>query len=179
MPVVSTALNWAGYVVASNFTNLQPVVEGVSASWTVPIVTNIGVNAFSSCWVGVGGEFDHTLIQVGTEQDFVDGFARYSAWYEMLPSTSVTINTVQISPDDQIQASVLLVNTTENVWTISISDLTNNESFQSNFTYNSQRLTAEWIVERPEINSVLANLADFGNVTFTGCQAMLSEKQAE
>jgi hypothetical protein len=86
VPVVSLAANWAGYVAASNLFFPQSTVTAVSASWTVPSVKNVGVDAYSSVWVGVGGQFESSLIQVGTEQDFVNGAPTYLAWYEMLPS---------------------------------------------------------------------------------------------
>ena len=81
VPVVSSARNWAGYVVASDLQNPQSAVVGVSGSWTVPAVTDIGIDAFSAIWIGIGGQFDRTLIQAGTEQDFVGGQAQYSVWY--------------------------------------------------------------------------------------------------
>lgn len=176
IPLVSIARNWAGYEVATNFLTPKSAVQSVSASWIVPSVANTGSDTFSSVWVGVGGQFDHTLIQVGTEQDFTGGSASYYAWYEMLPSTSVTIQSIQVSPGDQIEASVSLVNSNSSTWSISIEDVTSNGKFQSDFTYNSQQLTGEWIVERPEVNNALVPLADFGSVTFTNCQATLSGK---
>ena len=176
IPDVSIARNWAGYEVATSFLSPKSAVQGVSGSWTVPSVTNIGIDAYSSVWVGIGGQFDHTLIQVGTEQDFTDGSAKYYAWYEMLPSNEVPIDSIQISPGDQMEASISLVNSNSNTWSISLEDLTSNSKFQGNFTYNSPQLTAEWVGERPELNNVLVTLADFGSVTFTDCQAKLSGK---
>ena len=98
IPSVSVADNWAGYEVATNFLNPQPAVQGVSASWTVPSVKNLGTDAFSSVWIGIGGQFDNSLIQVGTNQDITNGSAQYFAWYEMLPNTAVDIKTIQVSP---------------------------------------------------------------------------------
>jgi hypothetical protein len=40
--------------------------------------------------------------------------------------------------------------------------------------YNSSRLSAEWIVERPTVNGTISTLADFGNVTFTECKANIN-----
>ena len=60
------------------------------------------------------------------------------------------------------------------MWTISIQDLSTGQSFQQDFQYASQKLTAEWIVERPAINGQLTNLADFGSLTFSSCQATIS-----
>ena len=174
IPMVSVARNWAGYEVATNFLTPSSAVQNVSASWVVPSVKNSDTNAFSSVWVGIGGQFDHTLIQVGTEQDAQNGSAKYYAWYKLLPSNAVTINSIQVSPGDQISASISTVNSNSNTWAISLQDVTNNQKFQSNFNYNSQQLTAEWIVERPYFNNALAALANFGSVTFTNCQANLS-----
>jgi hypothetical protein len=176
IPLVSIARNWAGYVVADNLLNPKSTVQSVSASWIVPSVNASGTDTFSSVWVGIGGQFEHTLIQVGTEQDYTDGSAKYYVWYELIPSNQVAIDQVQVSPGDQIEASISLVGSSNNTWSISIQDLTSNTSFQSNFDYDSQRLTAEWIVEKPLINGALAQLADFGSVTFTSCQANLSGK---
>jgi len=176
IPVVSVAANWAGYVVANDLLNPTSAVSSVSGSWIVPAVKDIGTDAYSSVWIGIGGQFDHSLIQVGTEQDFTNGSARYYAWYEMLPSYSVPIDSIKISPGDQMHASISLEATNSSQWSISIEDLTNGGKFQSNFTYDSRRLTAEWIVEQPQVNNALTTLANFGNVTFTDCNANLSGK---
>src|SRR5512136_567269 len=68
-PVDQASLNWAGYAVAYNFSDPQPVVTGVSGSWIVPQVQVSQNDTFSAIWVGIGGTFGHTLIQAGTEQD--------------------------------------------------------------------------------------------------------------
>jgi hypothetical protein len=79
------SLDWAGYSVASDLINPQPEVTSINASWTVPVI-NVSIgDSFCATWIGVGGQFDDTLIQVGTEQDSIDGQATYSAWYELLP----------------------------------------------------------------------------------------------
>ena len=177
-PTVSIARNWAGYVAATDLANPQSAAVGVSGSWTVPAVTDIGTDAFSAVWVGIGGQFDKTLIQVGTEQDFIGGSPSYSAWYEMLPADSITIDAMQVSPGDRMEASVTLIDPASNLWSISLADLTSGQSFQNNFTYNSQQLTAEWIVERPDVNNAISQLADFGSVTFSSCNANLGKTGA-
>jgi hypothetical protein len=174
IPVVSVAGNWAGYVAASNLFIPQPTVTAVSGSWTVPTVKDIGTSAYSSIWIGIGGQFDTSLIQVGTEQDYVNGAPSYSAWYEMLPNNEVPINSMQVSPGDQIQASISLTDPNTNTWSISIQDKTSGQSFQQNFQYTSGKLSAEWIVERPQVNNALVDLANFGSVTFSSCQATIS-----
>jgi hypothetical protein len=161
--------NWAGYSVASDFADPQPVIVGINGSWTVPKVSVSQRNVFSAVWIGIGGQFDNTLIQTGTEQDSNHGNVMYSAWYELLPNDSVTITTINVSSGDEITASISLINSTTNMWSIEIADATK-QSFQTNVVYNSSRLSAEWIVERPTLNyqtRLLGTLADFGSLTFT------------
>jgi hypothetical protein len=63
-------------------------------------------------------------------------------------------------------ASISLV---DSVWNIQISDTTTGQAFSTTVVYNSARSSGEWIMERPTITNRLTTLADFGNVTFTGC----------
>jgi hypothetical protein len=173
-PVVANDSNWAGYIVASDLQNPQAVVTDVSASWVVPEVAPAPQNTFSAVWIGVGGFFDSSLIQVGTEQDWYNGAADYSAWFELLPQASTTIDALAVSPGDQMSASISLVSPSTNGWSVVITDVTGNQTFQGDFLYAASRLSAEWVVERPAIGrrfTGLATLADVGLVTFADCQA--------
>jgi hypothetical protein len=165
-----TSLDWAGYVVTSDFAQPQPVIVGINGSWAVPRVNVSQGNTFSAAWIGVGGqaEGDDTLIQTGTEQDSIGGSETYSAWYELLPSDAVTISTVHVSAGDEITASINLVDSATNLWSIEIEDITTSQTFKKNFFYDSSRLSAEWIVERPAVGiSSFSTLANFGSVAFT------------
>jgi hypothetical protein len=92
--------DWSGYVVASGLMNPQSQVIGVNGSWTVPKVSVSMGDSFSAAWLGIGGQFDHTLIQAGTEHDSINGQEEYSVWYELLPNDSVTITAMNVSPED-------------------------------------------------------------------------------
>ncbi len=175
-PTDQADLNWAGYSVASNFSDPQPVVTGVWGSWVVPQVQISQNDTFSAVWVGIGGIFGHTLIQTGTEQDCVGGTVSYSAWYELLPSDSVTITSINVSPGDEINASITLMNSVENLWSIYLADLSTGQSFSHNFLYGSSRLSAEWVVERPDVNNDISEIANFGNVTMSDCMATMNGK---
>lgn len=175
-PVDQADLNWAGYSVAYNFSDPKPLVTGVSGSWVVPQVKISQNDTFSAIWVGIGGVFGHTLIQTGTEQDCIGGILYYSAWYELLPSDSVTITTMEISPGDIMTASVTLTDSVENMWLISISDLSTGQSFSQDFFYDSSRLSAEWIVERPDVNNALTGIANFRSVTMSNCTATMNNE---
>jgi hypothetical protein len=168
------SLDWAGYVVVSDYANPQPLVVGISSSWTVPTINASLSNRFSAAWIGIGGQTDSTLIQAGTEHDSVDGKASYYAWYEMLPSDSITISSMTISPGDKITASISLADVTASKWTIEIDDVTRSEQFKQDFVYQSSQLCGEWIVERPTVNNSFSSLANFGHITFENVKIVMN-----
>jgi hypothetical protein len=59
---------------------------------------------------------------------------------------------------------------------VEIHDFTGEQSFQNYVVYASSMLSVEWIVERPSVNNVLRNLADFSELTFTGCTTTVGGK---
>ncbi len=167
------SLNWAGYVVASNFSSPQHVVTMVNGSWILQSVTcSKHGSTYSSQWVGIGGYFsnDDSLIQTGTESDCSNGQATYGIWYELLPSAETSITSIAVHPGDEIHAKISLVPGTANEWNITITDVSNGESFTKIVTYNSSELSGEWVEERPEICTgvicQLTNLADFGTAYY-------------
>jgi hypothetical protein len=161
-----TSTDWAGYIVTPNLENANQQVVGINASWTVPKIRVFSSDTYSSAWIGIGGHSEKTLIQAGTEHDSVNGGEFYAAWYEMLPDNAVRIDTINISPGDVITASITLVNSNIDQWAIRIHDVTSGQGFYRTFIYNSTRLSAEWILERPHINNKISSLADFGSITF-------------
>ena len=163
-----SSLSWSGYIV-SRTTDAKVEVTAINASWVVPAVNAYEGTSFSSMWIGIGGQLEKTLIQVGTEQDVTTGQGTYYAWYELLPSYAVRLNTIFVSPGDVMFASISLVDSATNQWRIQINDTTTGQNFSTTVIYNSARSSGEWIMERPIIASRLATLADFGNLTFTGC----------
>jgi hypothetical protein len=138
----------------------------------VPRIAVTSEDRFSAVWIGIGGYGDTTLIQAGTEHDCVSGSAVYSAWYELLPRDLVDIATLQIHPGDRINASIMLIDSTANTWSVYIQDTTTGQKFSKSLTYNSSRLSAEWIVERPTVNEGVSPLANFGTILFTNSRAV-------
>jgi hypothetical protein len=175
-PTDKASLNWAGYAVAYNFSDPKPVITGVSGTWTVPEVKVSQNDTFSAIWVGIGGTFGHSLIQAGTQQDSVNGITLYSAWYELLPLDSVTVTTMDISPGDVIMTSINLTDSTSNTWSIEVNDLSSGQIFSQEFVYDSSELSAEWIVERPDVNKVLSEIADFQSVAFSNCTVVMNNQ---
>jgi hypothetical protein len=172
--IVSTG--WAGYLVTRDLKNPNEQVTGINASWTVPRIGAVSKDAYSSTWIGIGGHSEKTLIQVGTEHDSVNGQEYYYAWYEMLPDIAVRIDSMSVYPGDLITASIILVNSNTNEWAIRIYDLTNGKGFYRIFNYNSSRSSAEWIVERPNVNDKITFLANFGTMNFNDSYAMVGDK---
>jgi hypothetical protein len=166
------SVGWAGYIISSSF-NQQKDVTGIKASWTVPAVNTSGGDGYSSAWVGIGGQGDKTLIQVGTEHNVINGEAKYNAWYEMLPAYSIAIENFTVAPGDDISASITLVNSDANQWNIQISDATTGQIFSEDFIYNSSRSSGEWILERSTVSGLISNLADFGSVAFSNSRISL------
>ena len=169
--VIST--DWAGFIVTSELGNSSDLVVGINASWTVPRVRVFASDTYSSAWIGIGGHSEKTLIQAGTEHDAVNGQEFYSAWYEMLPDDAVRTNSMNVSPGDVITVSITLINSDMKQWAIRINDITSGQGFYQTFIYNSSQLTAEWIVERPHVNSQITLLADFGTLTFRDSYAKI------
>jgi len=74
--------NWSGYAVTgAGFT-------AVTGSWSVQSVSATKKASYSSQWIGIDGFNNSSLIQTGTESDYVQGAARYAAWWEILPAAA-------------------------------------------------------------------------------------------
>jgi hypothetical protein len=171
------SLSWAGYVVASSFTDPQPQVVEISASWMVPKVNASAGDGYSSAWIGIGGKFDKSLIQVGTQHDALNGKEVYTAWYELLPDYAIKIPEVEIFAGDTIFASIKLLNSDTNEWSIQITEVNSGQSFNKIVFYNSTRLSAEWVVERPLVNNQIPPLSDFGSITFNDITVNVNQVQ--
>jgi hypothetical protein len=167
--------HWAGYLVSLDIQNRSQGVSGISASWIVPEVQFSENNTFSSVWVGVGGYGEESLIQAGTEQHCFNGKIEYFAWYELLPAYIVRTQSVNVQPGDTVVVSINLLNQDQSTWQITIDNLSNGNHFEkTNIFYDSSQQSAEWIVERPTVENVISNLANFGNVTLTNCTATIN-----
>jgi hypothetical protein len=187
--------NWFGYDQGS-LEQGGKLFNSIGGDWTVPTASQhtAGQAEDSSDWIGIGGgcvdsgctASDETLIQTGTEQDVsASGAPSYSAWWEVIPGPSLTISNMNISPGDRMQASLAEVVPDSNVWTITIKDLTQNESYSTTVPYSSTHDTAEWIEETPlEIGTdagfaALPDLTspDFDLATVNGAPANLTTSE--
>lgn len=172
------SLSWAGYVVSDDFTTPEFEVIAINASWIVPTVNASAGDGYSSAWVGIGGQLDSTLIQVGTLHNALNGQETYNAWYEMLPDFAIKIEDMTVNPKDTVVASITLVNPATDEWNIQITDITNGQGFSKSVIYNSTRSSGDWIAERPTVNQQISSLSNFGNLTFNGSYVTINQATA-
>lgn len=162
-----TSTNWSGYFASGD------KYTSVSSSWTVPTPTgnNTSLSADAS-WIGVGGITTSDLIQVGTDDTVSSGGqVTAGAFYELLPASSTSINSLSINPGDSISA--LVSQTSSGVWAITITDNTDKQTFSTNVDYSSTLSSAEWIEEDPSNSSGdLYPLDNFGNVAFSSASTV-------
>jgi hypothetical protein len=177
----NTSGNWFGYN-QGTLEQGSKLFNSITGDWTVPTVSYSsqagGSTQYSSDWIGIGGGCidagctagDPTLIQTGTEQDVNSGGSTsYSAWWEVIPAPSISewppsLGSMTVGPGDHMHASIAEVVPFSNVWTITLTDVTRNETQSLTVPYASTHATAEWIEETPLlINS--ASLAPLPNST--------------
>jgi hypothetical protein len=186
--------NWFGYnqgtLEQQSLGRGATTFHSITGDWKVPRVRRHGRgDEFSATWAGIGGGCvdaacdvgDNTLIQAGTEQDMVSGRPQYSAWWEIIPAPAVTISTMEITPGDLVHVDIHETITGSEVWSITLADVSRNESFTQTVSYSSSYATAEWIEETPLIIGTGAGLAalprvakvDFDNGTTNGASPSL------
>lgn len=198
-----TDLNWSGYAAETNITDpASGAVTGVSGSWVVPAVTGSGrTDTYSSAWVGIDGDSDDTVEQIGTEQDWTPRGAVYYAWFEMYPQGSYEIANFPIAPGNVISAKVTYVgettstggrgggfsarfspffpgSVTTQTFQLTITNVTKNKTYTVPVQYSTitgaERSSAEWIVEAPSSYYGVLPMADFGTVSFAKCEATIN-----
>jgi Peptidase A4 family len=160
--------NWAGYVATGR------TFSGVSGSWVVPTAKRDS-DGYSATWIGLGGASgsSNALEQIGTQSNYVNSRATYTAWYELVPKAAVTLK-LTVHPGDHISAHVTVDGTAV---TASITDTTTGRSTTKTLnTANPDTTSAEWIAEAPSIATgdgeyQVVPLADFGTVSFTRASA--------
>ena len=155
------ASNWSGYALSGSVGQYN----SITGNWIVPTVQPSTGLTFSSSWLGIDGFNNTNLIQTGTEQDYYNGAAHYDAWWEILPAAETVIPNMTVNPGDHMTASI--TNDGNGQWTITITDVTQNETFTTTQAYSGPATSAEWIQEAPTIGGHVATLANYGQTTFS------------
>jgi hypothetical protein len=149
--------NWAGYAVAGG------PYSSVGAQWTVPAVSASYRGSYSALWVGIDGFTSSALIQAGTEADYFNGAAHYSAWWEILPAPAVTIRTLSVRPGDRM--SVTITRVSSGRWRIVVKDARSG-NYATSRAYSGSASSAEWIDEAPVVGGRTTLLAAHSTVVF-------------
>lgn len=176
--------NWSGFALVPN-NGTQPYYS-VSGRWTVPTVkqpkgTCTGGWDYSSQWAGIGGFNDADLFQAGSAAnvfcDIGNSIPEYFPWLEWLPASelvlyqNVSTNTLfPFQPGDYLNVTVWATNfsggasTTGNLHFVDVT-----QGWGVSLTFSAASVggsqvtghSAEWIVERTEVNGSLATLPNY------------------
>jgi hypothetical protein len=175
----SQSSNWAGYAVHRNGVSFSKVI----GAWRQPDATCLpGQPSYSAVWVGLGGYnvISDALEQIGTEVDCnASGKVSSSAWYELVPAASQTIN-LAVHPHDDIVASVKVLGRKVQLM---LDDVTRHRSFAKTLQASVVDVSsAEWIVEAPsdclsDNSCQTLPLANFGSATFDRASAQSTTGQ--
>src|SRR3989442_12775705 len=89
---------------------------------------------------------DTTLIQAGTSQDVAsNGKATYTAWWEIIPAPSVPVS-LAVTAGNTVRVNI--AETTPQVWSITINNVSTGQSWSTTVPYSSTYATAEWKIGR-------------------------------
>ncbi|HEY6539120.1 MAG TPA: G1 family glutamic endopeptidase [Candidatus Dormibacteraeota bacterium] len=166
-----TSTNWSGYEEDNGAGTANDT--GVTGTFTIPaLYDGQSPDDYMSEWVGIDGWTNGNLIQAGIVEEPDTSTTFYlDAWWEILPATAVYVDASfpNMAPGDVMTINIHQVSGT--TWEISMDDVTENETFTSDETYNPSGTTetsAEWIVEAPDVGGSTAPLADYTPTTFSG-----------
>lgn len=174
-----SAQNWSGYALSTSEVNSFYTISG---SWQVPTVsaTSVASSSFGSNWIGIDGFNNPDLIQTGTSEQMINGVSQYGAWWEILPQFETPIENMVVKPGNIMHASIR--NLGNDLWRITIQNLSLHESFTTLQHYTGPAQSAEWIQERPQINGNLSILDpystfDFINASVNGINPQLKPSE--
>jgi Peptidase A4 family len=170
--------NWAGYV---DIADSGKTFTYVGATFTIPkldaaqkIQCVAGArkakagDSYASYWVGLDGNTDRTVEQVGVETYCTaDGYTGAFALYEMYPRNAVE-STIETNPGDKIVVDVTYLD--DDKYGLYLHDVTNGQFFDVVEACPStcNRNSAEVITEDPGGDPPDYVLADYGSVNYSG-----------
>jgi hypothetical protein len=198
----NTSKNWSGFELDRSLIFGGPVTgpnvhlsapyDWVAGEWIVPAVTGeLGIQTYSSFWVGLDGDNTTDLVQAGTEQDCLTvllpfttfDITTYRAWTEFLPQqpTEQIISNFAVRPGDRIFTEVWIGNagsspTLSGAFGIFL--IMNQTTGVSTNIFTPVGSThvggseAVWIMERPTLTGgVLPDLAKYTAATMSNASA--------
>jgi hypothetical protein len=169
-----TSPNWSGGVATAG-----GPFNYVSGSWIVPaVIAPAAGNGdwWSVAWVGIDGDGAADVLQAGTGHHVNvrngETMVEYFAWYEWYPFSWTEITNLTVSPGDAISAVVRYLGCDNGAakGTATVTNMTTGQSATVSLAAPAGTVLAgncvEWIMERPGINGVLADLPEYEHITF-------------
>jgi len=166
-----TSTNWSGYAVDTGATQWSgSSFTTIAGDFIVPAVSTHTCNnawEYSAEWVGIDGYSSNDVLQAGIEADAICSNnttqTYYAPWYEWYPNASIRITNLTAAPGQSFYVHVWA--TASNAGHAYLQNLSTNQSVSLNFAPPSGTTlrgeSAEWIVESPSVNGVLAKLPHY------------------
>ncbi|RDI97314.1 hypothetical protein DVT68_16240 [Dyella solisilvae] len=179
---------WSGAVVHAPAGDSFQWVEG---TWTVPNAyppanAQDGVWYSASTWVGIDGiDGSGDVLQAGCDSDVMTSGGNISRqlnpWWEWYPAGSYWISNLPISPGDTVNCLICVSAGSTTEATIFLYNVTSNVAahFLATAPAGTELVgnSAEWVVERLEIDTNTPELAQYGEVFFSEANAETKKKQ--
>jgi hypothetical protein len=172
----ATSPQWSGAAVFSP-EGASPC-NVVAGQWTVPS-PNTAVNGsyYASEWVGIDGWGSGDVLQAGTEtavtKSLIFELKQVYTWWQWYPANEVKISNLPVSPGDVMYCLISADSTTHaTVWFTNASRYLGTR-FEITPPDGTSLVgnVAEWIVERPSVNKIPAQLTDYAVCYFDECIA--------
>jgi hypothetical protein len=158
-----TGPGWAGY------TFYVPGVTGVRADWTEPLVAPAKARAAEFVWLGIGGWYSRSIMQVGTQVFFPGGnYEDENVWYERYPldKTAVGVN-FEVFAETTIQATLIRLPGPGGRWRMRVKTTTG-AVWTKTVTYTAPVAGPDFVVEDPGLpHGGYAPFPSWGSVAFS------------
>ncbi|HLN32199.1 MAG TPA: G1 family glutamic endopeptidase [Gemmataceae bacterium] len=176
-----TSTNWSGGVVYAPSGQSFKWIEG---DWVVPDVGAPTQNNWYFCanWIGIDGDGQSAdVCQAGVECEVWQSGTSITRiiypWWEWYPGPEIAITNFTINPGDMV---TMLICTSQGAGSTSaaifFTNRTTGASTSLSITapsgYQLVGNCAEWIVEAPTVDNAQSQIADFGEVFFSVCEAV-------
>jgi hypothetical protein len=185
--VSEVSIAWSGGVV---YAPPGESFRWMVGEWMVPNVSGppVGLEYFANIWIGLDGdpvsESPNCLaVGVGIEDGNVEGsidriYYPFFSWYTSPYLSESLISNVSVNPGDIVDVVICTSGEGASEATVYFANLTSGGATSFVLEAPAAPLignSAEWIVQRSEVNTTdgqWESLADYGEVFFSGCQAV-------
>jgi hypothetical protein len=178
----NASANWDGAVLFDANLPYQPASFAMAQAFiTVPSVRQAAgacrsAWSYSSAWPGIGGVLEGDIVQAGVEADAFcsNGVTStfYNMWVEFFPAYEQRISNFPVNPGDTVFSEVWTVYGNPYVAYAYLADVSTGQAAALAFWAPAGTLfrgtSAEFVVERPQVNGVLSTLADYGELLIFG-----------